>query len=189
VSGGHERVEGRRCGTIRDAETLAHVDPDGASRGLRALAMVEAERRVGEAVTHERRYDLTRVTEAKQVERAVRQRVLLGQVGIENGLHWVRDGAFREDECRVRVGQAAENFVVLRHRALNLLKGARTLKVGVKAKRLRAGWDEQYLREFLLLHRSHPVHPHTRGDDAGPVRCLIEGDGSPPHAWGRPIGA
>ncbi len=144
VSGGHGRVEIRRCWTISDADTLAHVDPDGEWTGLRALAMVEAVRRVGETMTREQRYYLTSVTEAKVVERAVRQ-----HWGIENGLHWVLDVAFREDECRVRVGQAAENFVVLRHLALNLLKGERTLKVGVKAKRLRAGWDEQYLRNVL----------------------------------------
>ena len=78
------------------------------------------------------------------VERAVRE-----HWGIENGLHWVLDVAFRENECRVRVGHAAENFVVVRHLALHLLKGERTAKIGVGAKRLKAGWDAQYLRTVL----------------------------------------
>ncbi len=144
LDGGHGRVEVRRCWTISDAETRQHGDPDGEWPRLPALAMVEAERRVGETVTREQRYYLTSVTAAKDVERAVR-----ADWGIENGLHWVLDVAFRENECRVRVGHAAENFVVRRHVALNLLKGERTVKIGVKAKRLRAGWDEQYLRKVL----------------------------------------
>jgi len=144
VDGGHGRVEVRRCWTISDVETLAHLDGEGAWAGLRAVAMVEAERRVGQTVTGEQRHYLTSVTEAQAVERAVR-----AHWGIENELHWVLDMAFREDECRVRMGQAAENFVVLRHVALNRLKAEQTAKIGIKAKRLKAGWDERYLLKVL----------------------------------------
>ena len=42
--------------------------------------------------------------------------------GIENCEHWVLDVAFREDDCRVRTENAAENFAVLRHAALNMLR-------------------------------------------------------------------
>jgi predicted nucleic acid-binding Zn ribbon protein len=63
----------------------------------------------------------------------------------------VLDIAFREDDCRVRQGEAAQNFAVLRQVALNLLRQERTAKVGVKAKRLKAGWDEQYLLKVLQL--------------------------------------
>jgi predicted transposase YbfD/YdcC len=41
---------------------------------------------------------------------------------IENGLHWVLDIAFREDESRIRKDHAPQNMAVLRHMALNLLK-------------------------------------------------------------------
>ena len=144
VAGEHGRVEVRRCWTISDAETLMHLNGEGEWIGLRAVAMVEAERRVGNTVVREQRYHLTSMTEASVVERAVRE-----HWGIENGLHWVSDVAFRENECRVRVGHAAENFVVVRHLALHLLKGERTAKIGVGAKRLKAGWDAQYLRTVL----------------------------------------
>jgi predicted transposase YbfD/YdcC len=61
-----------------------------------------------------------------------------GHWGIENGLHWVLDIAFREDESRVRKDHAPENFAVVRHMALNLLKQEHTANVGIKAKRLKA---------------------------------------------------
>jgi hypothetical protein len=59
------------------------------------------------------------------------------------------DVAFREDESRARVGASATNFAMLRRLALNLLKAERTAKVGIKAKRLKAGWDERYLLTVL----------------------------------------
>ena len=72
-----------------------------------------------------------------------------GHWGIENKVHWVLDIAFREDECRVRKGNGAQNLAVLRHIALNLLKKEQTAKCGTKNKRLKAGWDENYLLKVL----------------------------------------
>ena len=108
--------------------------------------MVEAERRVNGAVTRETRYYLTSLTDAAAFGWAVR-----AHWGVENGLHWVLDVAFRENACRVRTGAAAQNFAVLRHLALNLLKAEQSVKIGVKAKRLKAGWDESYLLKILAV--------------------------------------
>jgi predicted transposase YbfD/YdcC len=69
--------------------------------------------------------------------------------GIENCVHWVLDLAFREDESRVRTDHAATNLTTLRHLALNLLRRDRSAKVGIKGKRLKAGWDERYLERLL----------------------------------------
>ena len=71
--------------------------------------------------------------------------------GIENGLHWCLDVAFDEDNCRVRKDAAPENFAVIRHIAMNLLKQESTAKVGIKNKRLMAGWDDKYLTRLLDL--------------------------------------
>jgi predicted transposase YbfD/YdcC len=68
---------------------------------------------------------------------------------VENSLHWVLDIAFREDESRLRKGNGPQNFALLRHIALNALKQEQTAKLGVKNKRLKAGWDEAYLLKVL----------------------------------------
>ena len=64
------------------------------------------------------------------------------------------DGApFGEDGSAIRVGHAAENMTTLRRLALNLVKGEKSLKIGVAAKRKRAGWDLEYLRTIHRLGR------------------------------------
>ncbi|MBU1056386.1 MAG: hypothetical protein KKC46_21550 [Proteobacteria bacterium] len=68
---------------------------------------------------------------------------------MENSLHWVLDVSFREDESRIRIGNAPENFAVLRHIALNMIKKEATPKKSIKSKRLRAGWDNDYLMKVL----------------------------------------
>lgn len=55
---------------------------------------------------------------------------------IENELHWDLDVALNEDCSRVRKDQAPENFAVLRHIALNLLKQENTAKGGIHVKQL-----------------------------------------------------
>lgn len=57
---------------------------------------------------------------------------------------------FREDESRIRRGEAPQNFAVLRRMALNLLKRETTLNRSVKQRRLKAGWDEAYLGKVLF---------------------------------------
>ncbi len=69
--------------------------------------------------------------------------------GIENRLHWVLDVSFREDESRVRTGNAPENLALVRHMALNLLRQDQTRKASIKAKRKLAGWDNNYLLSIL----------------------------------------
>jgi hypothetical protein len=61
----------------------------------------------------------------------------------------VLDLAFQEDASRMRKEHSQQNFVVLRHMALNLLKQVQTAKCGIKAKRLKAGWSEDYLHHVL----------------------------------------
>jgi len=64
-------------------------------------------------------------------------------------LHWKLDVALREDACRIRRGDAAENFSKIRHIALNLLNKDQTFKARIKRKQKRAGRSESYLTAVL----------------------------------------
>jgi predicted transposase YbfD/YdcC len=145
VEKGHGRIEVRQVWAVDDPEVIAYLNPAGAWAGLRSVAMVEAERRLGEQVERETRYYVSSLAgEANRLGAAVR-----GHWGIENRLHWLLDIGFREDESRVRHGDAAQNLAVLRRLALNLLRRETTAKIGVQGKRLKAGWDHAYLLRVL----------------------------------------
>ena len=62
---------------------------------------------------------------------------------------WCLDVAFREDDSRIRSGYAPENMTVIRHIAINLLGRENSVKVGKKAERLKAGWNNDYLATVL----------------------------------------
>jgi len=64
-------------------------------------------------------------------------------------LHWCLDVGFREDESRIRKENSSENMAVIRHIALNLLNQEKSCSRGKKAKRLKAGWDNDYLLKIL----------------------------------------
>jgi len=113
--------------------------------GLKTIGMVESQRTVNGQPTVDYRYYVSSIeANAETLAGTVRN-----HWGIENKLHWQLDMSFREDESRMRKGHSAENFSLMRHVALNLLKNEKTSKVGIKNKRLRAGWDEKYLAKVL----------------------------------------
>lgn len=142
IDAGHGRIEIRRCWA---SDSLEWLKQKSLWRGLRSICAVESERIVDGKSSIERRYYISSLAaEAGKLSASIRQ-----HWGIENKLHWVLDVVFREDENRVRVGHAPENMAVLRHMALNLLKQETSLKRGIKAKRLKAGWDMAYLIKIL----------------------------------------
>ncbi len=143
VDGDHGRIEIRRYYQVSDVQWLAERSQ---WKGLQSVGMVEAERHIGETVSVERRYYLSSLgLNVPQFAEAVR-----GQWSIENSVHWSLDVSFREDDCRIRTGHAPENFAVLRHIALNLLKNDTRCQRGIKTKRLKAGWDNDYLKSLLF---------------------------------------
>ncbi len=145
IDKGHGRIEVRRYWTISDPEFITFLNSKGKWAGLQSIGMVESQRTLAGRVSIEVRYYISSLPgEAVQLATAVRT-----HWEIENKVHWVLDIAFREDLSRVRHGFAAENFAVLRHTALNLLQHETSAKCGIKAKRLKAGWNEDYLLKVL----------------------------------------
>lgn len=141
---GHGRVERRTCSVLGD---LTLMEKTSVWAGLRSLVRIEAERfhkATGEIEKETRYYISSLPPEAQRLNRAVRQ-----HWGIENCLHWVLDVAFHEDQSRKRAGHAAQNFSLLNRIALNLLKNDKSRKLGVRGKRLAAGWDNDFLLGLL----------------------------------------
>lgn len=125
---------------------MEHLEDAQLWAGLKRVGMIEAERRIkGKPPTVERRYFLTSLDGG--IERfAYASR---GHWGIENRLHWSLDVVFHEDDSRIRKGHAPENMTVMRKIALNLL-AKESSKGSKKAKRLKAGWDNDFLVQVLL---------------------------------------
>lgn len=142
VDGDHGRIETRRYWITSAIEAL---EAKTSWAKLHSIGMVESCREVGEKVQIETRYCLTSLpAQVVRFSQAVRQ-----HWGIENALHWVLDVSFHEDACRIRKDKGAQTFSVLRHIAVNLLRHERHHKRGIKARRKRAGWDQDYLLQVL----------------------------------------
>lgn len=144
TDGEHGRIEERKYWTTSD---ISWLDSDKLWAGLKSIGMCQASRTIGNDTSIEIRYFISSLpSDAKIFADAVRS-----HWQVENSLHWVLDVAFNEDNCRIRNGNAPENFAILRHFALNLLKRESSCKNGIKAKRLRAGWDHDYLLKVLNI--------------------------------------
>jgi predicted transposase YbfD/YdcC len=145
INKGHGRVEIRECWVIERLDYLEALRTAEDWAALRSLVLVRAERRLGDQVSVERRYFISSRPDPAERQLAV----IRSHWGIENELHWCLDVAFGEDGSRLRKDEGAQNFSSLRRLALSLLKREKTAKIGLKAKRHKAGWDTDYLLKVL----------------------------------------
>ena len=133
----HGRIETRIVTATSDIDFLGttHKWP-----GLKSIIMIESRRETAQKCEREFRFYISSLpADAKRLGEAVRS-----HWGIENGLHWVMDMVFRDDECRIRKANAPANFATIKHMAANLLRRAPG-KDSLRVKRRLAAWDDDYL--------------------------------------------
>jgi len=139
----HGRIELRKCWSCGDVDWLVqrHNWP-----GLSSMVAVECTRTVNGGTSTERRYFISSHsgTQAPKLAALIRN-----HWRVENELHWTLDVSFNEDQCRLRVANAAENLSRIRRISLLLLKNETTCKLGIKSKRAKAGYDRNYLLTLL----------------------------------------
>ena len=138
VDKGHGRVERRECWVITDPDCLDYLDyldPQGQWPQLKAAVRVVGHRATTAGDASQPRYYISSLAASAEQLLAV----IRSHWSIENSLHWTLDVTFREDQCRVRKDNGAQNINTLRQIGHNLLKNEKTLKVGIQGKRLNAG--------------------------------------------------
>jgi len=140
---GHGRVDDRYYYLAQLPEGFPERDK---WRGLKAIGMaVRVTTARDGRQTHDTRYYIaSRYLSGEKFAAAVR-----GHWGIENSLHWQLDVTFGEDLSRIRKGHADANFSLLRRTCLSLLKNHTKAKLGVKNKRLKAAWSDDYRLQVL----------------------------------------
>lgn len=144
LDSGHGRIETRKCTVISDLSMIENKE-DWAQ--VKCIIKIESERyfkNTGKMEKDTRLYISSVSANAKLLNESIRS-----HWSIENSLHWELDVAFNEDDSRKRNGFAAQNYSTLNRIALNLLKNEQNSKMGIKSKRLKAGWDNKYLMKLL----------------------------------------
>ncbi len=145
VEKSHGRIETR---TTTATNEIAWLKERHHWPGLGSIVMVETVREIGiqpgAKVERETRfYIASTAAKADTLSAAIR-----GHWSIENGLHWVMDMVFRDDERRIRKNNAPANFAVVKHMASNLLRQAPG-KDSLRVKRRIAAWDDDFLASLI----------------------------------------
>ncbi len=139
---GHGRSEIRRCWAFDAVDRLYKADQWA---DLKSFAIVERERIAAGKHTRERRYYISSLpADAARIARAVRS-----HWEVENRLHWCLDVQFNEDQSTVRTGFAANNFAIVRHIVMNLLRLNTSRKGSIKTKRMLAATSDKFRAELL----------------------------------------
>jgi predicted transposase YbfD/YdcC len=143
---GHGRIEFRQCWAIKpyaDSFPSFKKWPD-----LKSLIMIKSRREFKDGLTKDTEdtpfYIASIAPNAKKTLTAGRQ-----HWGIENQLHWTLDMTFRENESRIRTEASPENFAIMRHIALNLIKNDTSRKASMKRKRFMAALEDDF-RETII---------------------------------------
>ena len=144
----HGRIETRKCSVITNFQ---HLENQNKWKNLKSIIRIESIREFKnsdkEKETNTRYYISSIIKNATFFQETIRS-----HWRIENKLHWTLDVAFSENMSRKRVKNAAENFSLITKIGLNILKNDTSTKMGVKGKRLKAGWSNKYLEKLLGIN-------------------------------------
>lgn len=144
----HGRIETRECSVINDFQ---HIENQEKWKNLRNIIKIESIREFKNSDKQTERN--TRYYISSAVGNAVFfQETIRSHWSIENKLHWSLDVAFNEDASRKRNKNSAENFSLLSKIGLNILKNDASTKIGIKGKRLKAGWSNSYIEKLLNIN-------------------------------------
>ena len=139
---GHGRYDVRRYWVLKAPDTLHRFEK---WENLNTIGMVQRISTVGDKKTTDTRYFISSTdVNAKRFGDAVRS-----HWGIENSLHWCLDVTFREDDSRIRTGNAPAIMSMMRHICMNLLKKEPS-KLSIKQKRLNTAWNDDFRKKVLL---------------------------------------
>ena len=139
---GHGRLETRECTVIKNLDWL--IEPANWD-SLNCIIKIKSTVIKNNKQTVEERYYISSLDgDAKLINYAIRT-----HWHIENKLHWVLDVIFKEDYCRLRSGNGAENMNIIRKIALNKIKADKSDNSSIKVKRKRCGWDDNYAAKIL----------------------------------------
>jgi predicted transposase YbfD/YdcC len=140
----HGRIETRNVFSIGKLEEIDGLELEKWP-GLRSVTIVESNRELNDRSAIEYRYYISSLAaDAERIGKAIRC-----HWGIENSLHWVLDVVFNEDKARNRKDHSAANMAIIRHMALNLVKADKSSKTSIRGRRLKAGWDDNYLMKII----------------------------------------
>jgi predicted transposase YbfD/YdcC len=144
---GHGRIEQRTVTVAREVDWLEgdrRFPGEVRLPDVATIVRVASRAELKDRCRFETRYYVSSAAlSATRAAEAVR-----GHWAIENSLHWVLDVTFGDDQSRLRKGHGAKNMAVVRHFAINLVRGAKD-KRSVKLRRKCAGWDLHYLATIL----------------------------------------
>jgi predicted transposase YbfD/YdcC len=141
VDGDHGRIETR---TITIFNDIAWLEDSQQWPSLKSVVMVDSQHETdGDLETETRFYITSLALIANALGPMIRSHWM-----VENGLHWVLDMIFRDDECRVRTDNAPFNLAIVKHIALNVLR-TRKSKDSLRMSRKVAAWDEDALAAYI----------------------------------------
>ena len=144
---GHGLIVNRTCRTCSDVYFLGRIFKQW--EGIRTFGYIDnwrIDKSTGEDVTEKHYFITSLENDPKRILKFKRK-----HWGIENGLHWQLDVTFNEDDDRKRKN-SAQNYSLIAKMTLNILKNHqhKDKKASIKRKRMKAAWDEDYLKSLLM---------------------------------------